>query len=90
PPVFRLEGNKWLIEHQVNNNDIVVENAEINQTVYIFGCQNSTVQVRGKVNAVILDGSRKVGLVVENVLSTVETINCKSCQIQITGITPTV
>ncbi|RKP03964.1 hypothetical protein CXG81DRAFT_29124 [Caulochytrium protostelioides] len=90
PPVFRLEGNKWLIEHQVNNNDIVVENAEINQTVYIFGCQNSTVQVRGKVNAVILDGSRKVGLVVENVLSTVETINCKSCQIQINGIAPTV
>lgn len=41
-------------EYHENEPSLVVDNAEINQVIYIFGCKNTTVQVKGKVNAVTL------------------------------------
>jgi adenylyl cyclase-associated protein len=38
----------------------------------------------------MVDGCKKVGLVVENAVSTIDVVNCKSCQLQITGRAPTV
>ncbi|KAJ3267612.1 F-actin-capping protein subunit alpha [Borealophlyctis nickersoniae] len=90
PPKLALEGNKWAVENQNNNQNIVIDKTELKHTVYIFNCQNSTIQVKGKVNAVTLDGCKKVGLVVENAVSTIDVVNCKSAQVQITGKAPTV
>lgn len=46
----------WFIipsqEYYENETALVVENAELNHVVNIFGCKNVTVQVKGKVNAV--------------------------------------
>ncbi len=53
PPKFALEGNKWVVEYQVGNRNIVIENPETKHTVYIYRCKQSTVQVRGKVNNII-------------------------------------
>lgn len=36
-----------------------------------------------------VDNCKKVGLVVDTVVSTVDVVNCKSCQLQITGKAPT-
>jgi len=41
-------------EYQENESSLVVENCEIHQTINLFGCKNTTVQVKGKVNAVAL------------------------------------
>jgi hypothetical protein len=32
----------------------VIDHGEISQSVNLFGCKNSTLQIRGKVNAVTL------------------------------------
>jgi len=90
PPKFALEGNKWSIEFQKNNSSIVVDQAENKHVIYIYKCTNSTVIIKGKVNAVTLDGCKKVGLVCDNIISSVDVINCQSCQVQITGKAPTV
>ena len=63
PAKFALEGNKWCIENQDNNSSLVLDQTELRQTVYIFGCNNSTIQVKGKVNAVVLG---KKGVVVKS------------------------
>ena len=68
---------------------MVVEETELRHVVYIYNCQNSTITVKGKVNAITLDGCKKVGLLLDSVVSSVETVNCKSVQIQITGTAPT-
>ena len=46
----------WLVlqEHQKGNRNIVISDTEMKQTVYIFKCENSTVQVKGKVNAITM------------------------------------
>lgn len=47
------------------------------------------VQVLGKVNTVMLDKCRKVGLVFGSVVSTVELVNCSSCKVQCNTACPT-
>ncbi|KAJ3132678.1 F-actin-capping protein subunit alpha [Geranomyces variabilis] len=90
PPKLQLDGSKWAIENQVNNNDITVTPSEFRQVAYIYNCQNSTIQIKGKINAVTMDNCKKVGLVVDSAVSTVDVVNCKSVQVQITGRVPTV
>ncbi|KAJ3061477.1 F-actin-capping protein subunit alpha [Podochytrium sp. JEL0797] len=90
PPKLALEGNKWIVENQVNATNLVIETAELRHTVYIYNCQNSTIQVKGKVNAVVIDNCKKSGLVVDSIVSTLDVVNCKSIQLQILGRAPTV
>jgi adenylyl cyclase-associated protein len=58
--------------------------------VYIYNCRNSTVQVRGKVNAITLDKCTRTGLLFESVVATVELVNSSSVEVQCTGAVPTV
>ncbi|CAG8655797.1 227_t:CDS:2 [Acaulospora morrowiae] len=74
-PKKTLEGNKWKIENFENDTNIVVENTAINHAVYIYGCKNSTIQIKGKINTITL-------------VSTVDIVDCKSFQLQIQGKTP--
>ena len=90
PPVFELQGSKWMVENQVKNQNIVIEECNLKQVVYIYNCHSSVVQIKGKVNSVSLDNCVKTAVVVESVVSTVDSVNCKSIQIQITGTAPTV
>jgi len=88
PPKFALEGNKWVVEYQVGNRNIVIENPETKHTVYIYRCKQSTIVIKGKVNSIIFDECEKSGLVFENVIASVEIVNCKSVEVQVTGKVP--
>jgi adenylyl cyclase-associated protein len=90
PPKFELDGQKWKIENQVGNKNIVIENPEVRQTVYIYKCHDSVIQIKGKVNSIMLDSCKKVGLVFENAISVAEVVNCNSVQVQCTGKVPSV
>lgn len=91
PPVIELQNNKkWVVEYQKGNNEIVLDNVNMRQTAYIYKCENSTVQVKGKINSITLDSCKKVGLVYEDVVSTVDIVNCQSVQCQSQGVVPTI
>jgi len=90
PPKLALEGTKWCIENQDGNKSIVIENTETRQTVYIYRCNNSVIQIKGKVNSIAVDDCLKTAVVFENALSSIEVVNCKSLEVQVTGKVPTV
>jgi len=91
PPVIELQNNKkWVVEYQKGNNEIVLDNVNMKQTAYIYKCENSTIQVKGKINSITLDSCKKVGLVYEDVVSTVDIVNCQSVQVQSQGVVPTI
>lgn len=90
PPVFSHEGKKWLIEYQKNRTDLVVENAEMNNVVYLYKCEGTTVQVKGKINSITMDSCKKTSIVFDNLVSCIEFINCQSVQMQVLGKVPTV
>ncbi|CAO3653131.1 unnamed protein product [Cunninghamella echinulata] len=90
PAKTTLEANKWVVENHDGNQQITIEDTAINQAVYIYGCKNSTIQIKGKVNAVTMDSCTKCGLALDSVVSTVDIVNCKSFGLQILHVTPTI
>jgi adenylyl cyclase-associated protein len=54
PPKLQLDGNKWVVENHGGNNSLLIENPEIKHVVYVYNCQNSTLTVKGKVNAITI------------------------------------
>ncbi|XP_051992500.1 adenylyl cyclase-associated protein 2-like [Xyrauchen texanus] len=89
-PVLELEGKKWRVEYQEQAHDLVIEETELKQVVYIFGCSSSTLQIKGKVNSIIVDNCKKLGLVFDNVVGIAEIINSKDVQLQVLGKVPTI
>ncbi|XP_034472380.1 adenylyl cyclase-associated protein 1 isoform X2 [Drosophila innubila] len=89
-PVFTRDGKKWLIEYQKNNTGLLVDNAEMNNVVYMFRCEGSTLTVKGKVNNIVLDSCKKCSLLFDSVVASVEFVNCQSVQMQVLGSVPTV
>merc|ERR1712156_133819 len=90
PPKFGLEGKKWVVEFQRNNSGLVIEECEVNQSVYVYKCDGSTIQVKGKVNNIILDSCKKTAVVFKSVVSSCEFINCQSVQMQVLESVPTI
>jgi len=92
PPVFELQAKKWVVENQENNQNLLIEESSESreQTVYMFKCNNSMLQVKGKMNSITLDNCKKCGVVFEDLISTVEFINCQSVKAQVNGAVPTV
>lgn len=90
PSRFELDGKKWVVEFFKNKPDIVIDDAEPNQSVYVYKCEGSTVKVNGKCNNIIIDSCKKVAVVFDTVVSSCEFINCQSVQMQVLGKVPTV
>lgn len=84
------QGRKWVVEFQNGNKEILIENTEPRQSVYIFNCTNSTIHIRGKVNSIAMDSCAGTGLLFHSVISGVEVVNSTKVQMQCTGTVPTV
>jgi len=49
PPRTACEADrKWVVEHHVDNHDVLLRDTHPRQTVYIFGCRNCTIQARAR------------------------------------------
>jgi len=90
PPKLALEGMKWCIEHQINNKTIVIDETEAKQTCYIFKCKGSVIQVKGKINAIVIDSCEKTAVVFDNLVSTCDVVNSTSIEVQVTGRVPSI
>jgi adenylyl cyclase-associated protein len=89
-PKFALEGKKWVIEHQLGQKDLKIEKVELNQIVYLFGCKDSVIQIKGKLNAIVVDSCVKTAVVFDSLLASVEFVNSRDCQMQVIGTVPTI
>ncbi|KAL5280796.1 CAP1 family protein [Megaselia abdita] len=89
-PVFNKDGKKWMIEYHENNPNLLVDNTEMNNVIYVFKCVNSTLTVKGKVNNVVFDSCKKCSLLFDSVVSSIEFVNCQSVQMQVLGKVPTI
>ncbi|XP_063979487.1 adenylyl cyclase-associated protein 1 isoform X2 [Diachasmimorpha longicaudata] len=90
PPVFTRDGKKWLIEYHKGNKDLLIDNPEMNNVVYMYRCQDSTLIVKGKINSIVMDSCRKSSVVFDSVVSSIEFVNCQSVQMQVLGKVPTI
>lgn len=80
----------WFIEHYRNDQTVTLKDADQKQAVYIFDCNNSVITIPPKVKSIQVDKCTKTTIVVDSVVSTLNTVNCKSLHLVITGSVPIV
>ncbi|KAI9762054.1 MAG: hypothetical protein M4579_000690 [Chaenotheca gracillima] len=90
PPRKELDGNKWIIENYDNEPNPIQINASINQSVLISRCNRTTIQVTGKGNAISIDNSPRLSLLIDSLVSSVDVIKSPSFALQVLGSLPTV
>jgi len=84
-----LSDNKWMVENQDGNKNIVIEITSTKEAVYIFMCDNSNIIVKGKFNSVVMDNCQKSNLIFDTIVASVEVVNCKSVKVQCQVSVPT-
>jgi adenylyl cyclase-associated protein len=72
-------------EYQKGRKDLVIDQVEMNNVVYMFKCENSVLTVKGKLNSVVLDSCRKTAVVFDSLVASVEFVNCQSVQMQVSS-----
>lgn len=89
---FQTLGSKWVVEYQTKSSNAngvcMIEIQNPKEQVYIYKCEDTTIQIKGKLKSVILDTCTKTNLVFDTAISSCEVVNCKRVQIQATGICP--
>ncbi|PIA55712.1 hypothetical protein AQUCO_00700194v1 [Aquilegia coerulea] len=91
PPKLELQmGRKWAVENQIARKDLVIDDCDAKQSVYVFGCKDSVLQIQGKVNNITVDKCTKMGIVFTDVLAACEIVNCNGIEVQCQGSAPTI
>lgn len=90
PAKIELTGKKWDVSNQKSNQKIVIDQTEMNHSIYIFRCSDSVVQVKGKVSSITVDSCSKVSVVCDTLVSFAEIVNSQRTQIQVMGKVPTI
>ncbi|XP_030829718.1 adenylyl cyclase-associated protein 1 [Strongylocentrotus purpuratus] len=85
PASTQLNMKRWDVEYHSQNQNIVLDEANMKQTVYIYKCDNSVINIPAKVNSITIDGCKKVGVACESVLGALDIVNCQSIKLQILG-----
>ena len=63
--------------------------AEINQVILISRCRDTAIQITGKANAVSVDNSPRLSLIIDSLVSSVDVIKSSSFALQVLGTLPT-
>ena len=64
--------------------------AEINHSILISRCKNTTIRINGKANALSLDNSTRTSLIIDSLVSSVDVIKCPNFALQVLGTLPTI
>ncbi|RAL59696.1 hypothetical protein DID88_000329 [Monilinia fructigena] len=89
PPVKKLEGNKWIIENYENEPAPIEIEASISHSILISRCSKTTIMIKGKANAISIDNSPRLSLIVESLVSSIDVIKASNFALQVLGVLPT-
>ncbi|KFD55265.1 hypothetical protein M514_03906 [Trichuris suis] len=90
PATLELQGGKkWMVEYQVDTTP-TIEIQDMKQVVYMYKCTNCTLQIKGKLNSITMDACKRSRIVFDDLVSTVDVINCEKVEVQTLGTLPTI
>jgi adenylyl cyclase-associated protein len=91
PPRKELDGNKWIIENFESPAEGVIEiDAQISHSILITKCKKVTIRVLNKANAISIDSSSHVSLIIDSLVSAVDVIKTPKFEMQVLGTLPTI
>ncbi|KAJ2870037.1 suppressor of rasval19, partial [Coemansia asiatica] len=89
PPRMALEGHKWTVENY-GTEHLTIEATETRQTVYMYNCKGTTLEIKNKLNSIAIDGCQKCGIVFDSLVSECSVVNSKSVQVQARETVPSI
>ncbi|KAJ2787684.1 suppressor of rasval19 [Coemansia interrupta] len=89
PPRMALEDNKWIVENY-GTEHLSIEATETKQTVYMYNCKGTTLEVKNKLNSIAIDSCQKCGVVFDALVAECGVVNSKSVQIQARETVPSI
>ncbi|KAJ1668106.1 suppressor of rasval19 [Coemansia sp. RSA 1813] len=89
PARMELQGTKWVVENY-GTEHLTIEATETRQTVYMYNCKGTTLEVKNKLNSIAIDGCQKCGVVFDALVAQCEIVNCKSVQVQSRETVPSI
>ena len=90
PPKKELQGNKWIVENYENESSPIEIEAEISHSILVSRCNKTTIIVKGKANAITVDNSARLSLVIDSLVSSVDVIKSANFAMQVMGTLPTI
>ncbi|KKA27105.1 hypothetical protein TD95_001120 [Thielaviopsis punctulata] len=90
PPRKELEGNKWTVENFEKESQPIIIEASISHSILISKCNHTTIIVKGKANAITIESTQRLSLVVDDLISTVDVVKSSNFALQVMGSIPTV
>ncbi|KAL2887139.1 adenylyl cyclase-associated protein [Ceratocystis lukuohia] len=90
PPRKELEGNKWTIENFEKEPQPVIIEGSISHSILISKCNHTTIIIKGKVNAITIETTNRLSLVVDDLISTVDAVKSSNFALQVMGAVPAV
>nr|GEY48398.1 cyclase-associated protein 1-like [Tanacetum cinerariifolium] len=81
PKLELLIGRKWVVTNQVGVKDLCIDECYASQTIYIFGCKDSVIHIKGKVNSIIVDKCTRMGVVFTGAAPTISIENTSGFQL---------
>jgi len=73
------------VENYTGNRELVLDKVEQSQAVRLFNLVDCVVQIQGKFTTLAATNCKKVGIVFEKVIGSVEINRCSSLQVEYTG-----
>ena len=90
PPRKVLEANQWQIEHHDDPGEILEIQASLQHSIIVSKCNKTTIRVYGKANAISIDSSSSVSLIIESLVASVDVIKTQKFEMQVLGKLPTI
>ncbi|KAL2157500.1 hypothetical protein VTH06DRAFT_6051 [Thermothelomyces fergusii] len=90
PPKKELDGNKWTIENFDTAPGPINIEVSLTHSVLISKCNNVTIMLKGKANAVTIENTNRVSLIVESLVSTVDVVKSQNFALQVLETIPTI
>lgn len=88
-PRKEKKGNTWYID-EYDNETVTLSADECDRklAVYIYGCENSTIIIEGKVNSITLDACKKSKLKFNGCVGSAQIVGCQRVQVQVDELCP--
>ncbi|KAI1348190.1 adenylate cyclase associated N terminal-domain-containing protein [Xylaria sp. FL0043] len=90
PPRKDLDGNKWTIENYEKHPEPIELEVSMSQSVLISKCNHTTIILKGKANAVTIENTQRLSLVIDSLVSTVDVVKSSNFALQVLGQLPTI
>ncbi|KAI1813400.1 adenylate cyclase associated N terminal-domain-containing protein [Poronia punctata] len=90
PAKKELDGNKWTIENYEKHAEPIEIEVSMAQSILISKCNHTTIILKGKANAVTVENSQRLSLVIDNLVSTVDVVKASNFALQVLGHLPTI